>query len=108
MDQLTIKTQNSFDSIKRYRASGDEYWCARDLMKLLGYAKWDRFGASEGVQPSVIQRAITSAKVSETHTQSQFLYIEKLIDRVQGGTTIKEECELSRYACYLVAMMLVI
>jgi len=73
-------------------------------MPLLGYKKWERFGAQYSSQPSVIQRAILSAKASQTYTESQFLYLGKLVSRAQGGTVEQEDCELSRYACYLVAM----
>ena len=38
-----------FDSIKRVRPDGSEYWSARDLMPLLGYIEWRKFdGAIDG------------------------------------------------------------
>jgi len=32
-----------FDQIKRVREDGTEYWSARDLMPLMGYARWEDF-----------------------------------------------------------------
>jgi hypothetical protein len=96
--------QSPFDSIRRYCANGNEYWLARELMPLLGYAKWERFGSSTAIQASVIQRAIISAKASGTYTEQHFLYVGKLIERGNGAKVETEDCELSRYACYLIAM----
>ncbi len=32
-----------FDAIRQYDKHGHEYWSARDLQGLLGYAKWQKF-----------------------------------------------------------------
>ena len=37
------QSKSPFDSIKRVDREGCEYWMARELMKLLGYVKWQRF-----------------------------------------------------------------
>lgn len=81
-----------FDQIKRIRPDGTEYWTARDLMPLLGYDRWDRV-------PEVIDRACASAKNSGHAVDSLFrAYSEKT-----GGRP-RENYELARFACYLVAM----
>ena len=35
--------QSPFDSIRRYRADGSEYWEARELMIMMGYPRWEKF-----------------------------------------------------------------
>lgn len=35
--------QSPFDAIKQVREDGTEFWSARDLMKVMGYTKWQRF-----------------------------------------------------------------
>jgi DNA-damage-inducible protein D len=32
-----------FEVIRKVNDDGKEYWSARDLCKILGYAKWDKF-----------------------------------------------------------------
>lgn len=38
-----LETKNIFEEIKHIDEVGNEYWCARELMPLLGYRKWERF-----------------------------------------------------------------
>ena len=83
--------QSPFDSIRRYRADGSEYWCARELMKLLGYTKWERFG-------DAIDRAKTSCQ-NNKHSWS-----DNASQRWEAsGKTQRETFDLSRYACFLIA-----
>ena len=58
MFNSSINNTDPFDSIRRYRGNGDEYWCARELMPLLGYKKWERV-------PDVINRAKIACKNSD-------------------------------------------
>lgn len=46
-----------FDDIKRTREDGSEFWSARDLMPLMGYARWEDFY-------KITRRAEVSAKNS--------------------------------------------
>lgn len=83
--------QSPFDSIRRYRADGSEYWEARELMKLLGYTKWERFG-------DAIDRAKTSC-INNKHSWS-----DHASQRWEAsGKTKRETYHLSRYACFLIA-----
>lgn len=43
MTDLTKITASPFDSIRRLRPDGSEYWDARELQPLLGYARWEDF-----------------------------------------------------------------
>ena len=89
-------TQSPFDSIKRYDQNGVEFWSARDLMKLLGYAKYQRF-----------QNAINKAKVSCSNggqlIDHHFPGGGKMVTRAQGGGREQDDYNLSCYACYLIA-----
>jgi hypothetical protein len=81
-----------FDKIRREGVQG-EYWLARDLMKLLGYTKWERFAAS-------IERAYLAAQNSGANADQA---ISRLREIGQSGGARVDYC-LSRYGCYLVAM----
>ena len=35
--------EKTFDEIKHINEFGNEYWCARELMIMLGYSKWGNF-----------------------------------------------------------------
>ncbi len=79
---------------KRYDQNGVEFWTARDLMKLLGYSKYERF-----------QNAINKAKVSCSNgKEPEALHYKHFPE--PGSTTegrIGDDWHLTRYACYLIA-----
>ncbi|MGC5249615.1 phage antirepressor KilAC domain-containing protein [Gordonia sp. DT219] len=84
--------QSPFDGIKQTREDGTEFWSARDLMPLLGYDRWDRV-------PEVIERASASAAASGHDAHDLF----RASSEKSGGRP-RENFELARFACYLVAM----
>lgn len=87
-----------FDTIKRTRDDGTEYWSARQLMPLLGYGgDWRNFTAA-------IDRAKLTATNQGMDTSDQFVDATELVKRPQGGTQPRHNVTLSRYAAYLVAM----
>lgn len=43
MDELELYDGKTFDDIKHIDEFGQEYWEARELMKVLEYKKWERF-----------------------------------------------------------------
>jgi len=54
--EIVVRLHASFeDMVRTHAESGTEYWLARDLQMLLGYAQWRYFEA-------VIMKAITSCK----------------------------------------------
>ena len=89
-------TSSPFDAIRGYRADGSEFWTGRELTKWLGYKSWE-YGEK------AIKRAIKSLENQGQDVTSRVLVIQKPSN--QGGklTEIKDY-ELSRFACYLVAM----
>lgn len=86
----------TFEDIKHVDENGIEYWYARELMKVLQYAKWENF-------KKVIEKAIIACENSEIPTKDCFLDIRKPIISGKGKEEFIEDYKLTRYACYLVA-----
>ena len=89
-----LKEYESFESIKRIRDDGTEYWEARELSRVLEYKKWENFA-------KVIERAKEACKNSGNDICYHFPEVRKI---VEAGATQKGviDYELSRYACYLI------
>ncbi|MFD4294174.1 phage antirepressor KilAC domain-containing protein [Rhodococcus sp. NPDC058532] len=93
MTELTlVYDQSPFDAIRKVRADGTEYWSARDLMPVMGYARWNEF-------KNPIDRAIKSAENQNANTADLFRRSTE-----KSGGRPAEDYELSRFAAYLVAM----
>jgi hypothetical protein len=93
-----VKQDNSiFDSIRRFDKNGNEFWMARDLMKLLEYKEWRKFDGS-------ISRSKLACMNAGFEPGNHFVPSDNLVKRVQGGGSVQSDFKLSRYACYLVAM----
>ena len=43
MNEIKEYTNKIFEDIKHIDENGNEYWCARELMPILEYSKWERF-----------------------------------------------------------------
>ncbi|NWF25218.1 phage antirepressor KilAC domain-containing protein [Streptomyces sp. PKU-EA00015] len=84
---------SSFDAIRREDHAG-EWWSARELMPLMGYARWEDFSNT------VIARAIRSSENTGTYSDQAF---SAFTEQGTGGRT-RSDFRLSRQACYLVAM----
>ena len=85
-----------FDSIKQINPYGEEYWYARDLAPLLGYAKWERFAGA-------IKRAMIACKNTGNIVDQHFPSAGKTSPMPHGGERPVEDYALSRFACYLIA-----
>jgi DNA-damage-inducible protein D len=99
MENLVDKrtpTNPSFESLKKLNQNGIEYWSARDLQPLLGYAKWQRF-------ENALKKAIKSCKMSGNNPDHHFTGSGKQIEFGKGALQTIEDYNLSRFACYLIA-----
>lgn len=86
-----------FDAIRKFRPDGTEYWSARALAQVMGYAKWQNFEAA-------INRASQAICNQKLSLSSHVTERSKLVERAQGGSAHVKDYELSRFAAYLVAM----
>ena len=86
----------NFESYAKTSTEGVEFWLARDLQQLLGYAKWDNF-------ISVISKAKTACEVTEHAVSDHFADVGKTIQMPKGAQKEVPDIMLTRYACYLIA-----
>lgn len=86
----------SFESYAQKTESGVEFWLARDLQKLLGYAEWRNFNV-------VISKAKISCEAAKGKISDHFVEINKMVDLGLGSQRRVDDIMLSRYACYLTA-----
>ena len=84
-----------FEQIRQMTEDRNEFWSARDLMVILGYAKWQRFREA-------IQRAIIACQKSGQATADHFTGTGKMVRVGSGARRNIEDFHLSRYACYLI------
>lgn len=61
-----------------------EFWFARDIMELLGYARWENF-------VTVVQKAITSCESTGFEPRDHFRGVTKMITIGKGGTREVED-----------------
>ncbi len=93
--QIGKNNLSVFESIKRQDESGNEYWSARDLSRVLEYSEYRHF-------LPVIERAKEACANSNQKPAHHF---EDILEMIELGKTAKREVEsvkLSRYACYLI------
>jgi DNA-damage-inducible protein D len=76
---------------------GNEYWLARKLQLILGYADWRNFF-------EVIEKARAACVALDIDPSNQFVETTKLVVVGSGTTMEVPDFFLSRYAAYLVAM----
>ena len=88
-----------FDDI-RHDDTSREFWSARELQKILGYASWDKF-------QNAINRAKKSFETSKItkyyNINDHFRQAGKMIRTGKGAERTVVDFELSKYACYLIA-----
>lgn len=84
--------ESLFDSIKRERADGVEFWSGRDLMQLMGYSTWQKF-------ENPLNRAMRAAENEGRDIQDLF---HRSVEK--GAGRPREDVHMVRYAAYLVAM----
>ena len=96
--ETTATQESPFDALRLTREDGTEYWSARDLMPVLGYAKWQNFGAA-------IARAQKAARnVWGNAFIEHFTGVSKTFPSGNGAAKQGMDFHLTRYGAYLVTM----
>ena len=96
-----MKTEEIKDLFARYESivcdyNGVECWSARELQKLLGYSKWDKF-------QNVIEKAKAACVNAGEKLEDHFPQVEKMVEIGSGAFRPLFDILLTRYASYLIA-----
>jgi DNA-damage-inducible protein D len=94
-DMIESLTGN-FESFAHRTDDGVEFWLARDLQHLLGYAEWRNFN-------KVVFKAKTACELSDQDINYHFVDVNKTIKMPKNAQKEIDDIMLTRYACYLIA-----
>lgn len=94
-EQVQMLT-DTFEGHAQQTEGGVDYWLARDVQHLLGYAEWRNFGL-------VVSKAKTACEVSGHQVGDHFVDVSKMVQLGSGSQRDIDDIMLTRYACYLIA-----
>lgn len=94
--EVIVRLHSSFEELVQHDETGNEFWLARSLQEVLGYAKWENF-------VKVIDKARVACRGSGHEPDDHFLDVRKMVDLGSGATRHIDDVALTRYACYLIA-----
>lgn len=96
MEKNTITKLNKTFEEYAYEQDGIEYWLARELQELLGYADWRNF-------LNAINKAKESCETTGEAVSDHFVDVTKMVSIGSGAERKQDDVMLTRYACYLIA-----
>lgn len=88
---------DTFEAHAQRTENGVEYWLARDIQHLLGYAEWRNFCNT------AISKAKGACELSGHAVADHFVGVNKMVQLGSGSQREVEDLMLTRYACYLIA-----
>jgi len=94
--EIILSLTKNFEDFAQRTEDGVEFWLARDLQELLGYAKWSNF-------INVISKAKIACEVSGQNILDHFADVGKMVQIGSGTTKEIDDIMLTRHACYLIA-----
>ncbi|MCX8480742.1 MAG: hypothetical protein ORN58_02360 [Sediminibacterium sp.] len=87
MEKDTIIKLNKRFEANAYEQDGVEYWLARELQELLGYADWRNF-------LNAINKAKESCETSGEAVSDHFVDVSKMVMIVSGSEGLPKDIEL--------------
>lgn len=93
-NRLTRKTKEIFENIKTVDENGQEWWTARDLAKVLGYAEYRNF-------KEVGKKAYNACVNSGIDWRDHFVPFNEMVVIGSNAERQVDNVRMSRYACYL-------
>ena len=97
MNEIKEYTEKVFEDIKHIDEFGNEYWMARELMRVLEYSLWQRFS-------NVLRKAMENCLNSNHNVSDHFIDTDKMINLAKNAVRNIQDYKLSRYACYLIVL----
>lgn len=83
-----------FEAIRQEDATGNEYWTARQLARVLGYTDYRNF-------LRVVDKARVACANSGQAPADHFVDVNEMVTVGSGARRRVADVHLSRYACYL-------
>jgi DNA-damage-inducible protein D len=94
--EIIVQLTETFEGHAQQTESGVDFWLARDIQHLLGYAEWRNF-------QNVLTKAKTACEVAGHSIQHHFVDVTKMVELGSGSRREIDDVVLTRFACYLVA-----
>ena len=86
-----------FENIKHIDDNGNEFWYARELMKVLEYSLWQNFHR-------IIKIATENCRNSNYDVSDHFIDVNKMINLAKNAVREIQDYKLTRYGCYLIVL----
>ncbi|WP_211371477.1 DNA damage-inducible protein D [Altericroceibacterium indicum] len=86
----------AFEAAARETEDGNQFWTARELAVLLGYADYRNF-------LSTVEKAKTACRQMRLDPEDHFVDVTDMVQIGSGAKRERDNIHLDRYACYLIA-----